>query len=332
MNQNPFQLGCGNTDADNLVDKLIGNAYQVVKYVALNVPKLTLISDNMAKLTPLGDNIAALLELDDSLPALLVLHTNLAAFTAVTAELPAIVAVYNNLPAVVNASDNMAAIVAAPDMAFLAQEWATKPTGEVVVGLGFSAYYWAQQAATNLASKANTADLLSSTDLAKGAGMVGFAPGLVYGANTIGAYAKTLTVKTDLADTVDAAKGAALVGYADALAYAAGSVGAYLKTRAPKPVENAGAPAAGTAVVGARSVNTAPTIAAPVVEWVCTVAGTPGTWRALSWLVFSGITADRPVLPANASGVVYLDTTLAADGKPITWNGAAWVDATGVIV
>ncbi len=31
-------------------------------------------------------------------------------------------------------------------------------------------------------------------------------------------------------------------------------------------------------------------------------------------------------------GYLYLDTTLDADGKPIWWNGAAWVDATGATV
>lgn len=332
MNTNPFQFGAGNGDADNTVDKLIGNAYQVVKFVAINMPKLTTISDNMAKLTPVGDNIAAVLAINENLPALLVLNTNLPELMSLSDALPHIEAVYTNLPAVVNASNNMPAIINAPVAAALAQDWATKLDGEVVVGLGYSAQYWAQQAAASMTSKVNTADLSNFADLAKGAGMVGFAPGLVYGANTLGAFVKTLTVKADLADATDLAKGAALVGYADALAYAAGTVGAYLKTRAPKPALAAAMPSAGPALVNDRSVNTAPTRANPVVEWMCITAGDPGVWRALSWLVFSGTTAERPVLNAQAVGVVYLDTTLAADGKPITWNGAAWVDATGVIV
>lgn len=46
-----------------------------------------------------------------------------------------------------------------------------------------------------------------------------------------------------------------------------------------------------------------------------------------------GTTAERPVLLATAQfGYTYLDTTLDADGKPIWWNGAAWVDATGAVV
>lgn len=43
-------------------------------------------------------------------------------------------------------------------------------------------------------------------------------------------------------------------------------------------------------------------------------------------------TANRPTLTAFDSGVKYLDTTLATNGKPIEWNGTAWVDATGTIV
>jgi hypothetical protein len=45
-----------------------------------------------------------------------------------------------------------------------------------------------------------------------------------------------------------------------------------------------------------------------------------------------GTTAQRPSPGANDYGAVYLDTTLDADGKPIWWNGTAWVDATGAVV
>jgi hypothetical protein len=43
-------------------------------------------------------------------------------------------------------------------------------------------------------------------------------------------------------------------------------------------------------------------------------------------------TANRPTLLAEDVGYLYLDTTLDADGKPIWWTGAAWVDATGATV
>ena len=43
-------------------------------------------------------------------------------------------------------------------------------------------------------------------------------------------------------------------------------------------------------------------------------------------------TANRVVPKANDIGLMYLDTTLDADGKPIWWNGTAWVDATGATV
>ena len=45
-----------------------------------------------------------------------------------------------------------------------------------------------------------------------------------------------------------------------------------------------------------------------------------------------GTTAQRPALPASARGVRYLDTTLAAAGKPIQWTGTAWVDGLGAAV
>jgi hypothetical protein len=43
-------------------------------------------------------------------------------------------------------------------------------------------------------------------------------------------------------------------------------------------------------------------------------------------------TANRPTVTANDVGLMYLDTTLDADGKPIWYNGTAWVDATGAVV
>lgn len=44
-----------------------------------------------------------------------------------------------------------------------------------------------------------------------------------------------------------------------------------------------------------------------------------------------GDSASRPSTGLFV-GRLYLDTTLAADGKPIWWNGTAWVDATGTTV
>jgi hypothetical protein len=45
----------------------------------------------------------------------------------------------------------------------------------------------------------------------------------------------------------------------------------------------------------------------------------------------SGTTAQRPTPPASAFAL-YFDTTLAAGGKPIFWNGTGWVDSTGTAV
>ncbi len=42
----------------------------------------------------------------------------------------------------------------------------------------------------------------------------------------------------------------------------------------------AAAPVAGTWAVGNRVWNSAPAAAQPM-GWICTVAGTPGTWRAM---------------------------------------------------
>jgi hypothetical protein len=44
------------------------------------------------------------------------------------------------------------------------------------------------------------------------------------------------------------------------------------------------------------------------------------------------VTGSRPTLTANDVGLMYLDTTLDADGHPIWWTGTAWVDAQGLVV
>lgn len=91
-------------------------------------------------------------------------------------------------------------------------------------------------------------------------------------------------------------------------------------------------PTVGTYATGDILVNTNATTVNPVSTWRCVVGGTPGTWRAASWVTGKAPTANRPALTASDIGVMYLDTTLAANGKPIWWNGLAWVDATGVAV
>jgi hypothetical protein len=70
-------------------------------------------------------------------------------------------------------------------------------------------------------------------------------------------------------------------------------------------------------------------------DWARWTAGTnpatpttPGTLSAADKarldIPLAGITAARPVAPPT--GYAYFDTTL---GKPVWYNGASWVDATG---
>lgn len=92
------------------------------------------------------------------------------------------------------------------------------------------------------------------------------------------------------------------------------------------------APTTGTWAQGDTVVNSSPGTSSPVDKWRCIIAGTPGTWRPFGWTVLRGATAARPTLGAQDIGVQYLDNTLDADGKPIWWNGTAWVDATGAAV
>jgi hypothetical protein len=55
-------------------------------------------------------------------------------------------------------------------------------------------------------------------------------------------------------------------------------------------------------------------------------------WRLTSFITYKSTTAARPTTTVYDVGLQYLDTTLDVDGKPIWWNGVAWVDATGAVV
>ena len=54
-------------------------------------------------------------------------------------------------------------------------------------------------------------------------------------------------------------------------------------------------------------------------------------FRLLSGLTESGTTAQRPTKYLYV-GRRYFDTSLGANGKPIWYSGANWVDATSTIV
>lgn len=57
-----------------------------------------------------------------------------------------------------------------------------------------------------------------------------------------------------------------------------------------------------------------------------------GRWKDVNGRTsgaIKGTTTERPTLVTDDAGYQYFDTTL---GKPIWWNGTAWVDVTGVDV
>jgi len=90
-------------------------------------------------------------------------------------------------------------------------------------------------------------------------------------------------------------------------------------------------PATGTWALGDIVFNNSFSSTNTVTFWYCSTAGTPGTWIAGGWFNAKGTTAQRPT-PGALDRVTYLDTTLAANGKPIWWTGTLWVDALGAAV
>ena len=91
-------------------------------------------------------------------------------------------------------------------------------------------------------------------------------------------------------------------------------------------------PTTGTYVRGDTLQKLSPNSGQPL-EWVCVVGNsTGGAWRLSKYVANKSTTSNRPTLSFNDIGVLYFDTTLASDGKPIWWTGSVWVDSTGTQV
>ena len=106
-------------------------------------------------------------------------------------------------------------------------------------------------------------------------------------------------------------------------------------------IKYASSPTNGVWRIGDVVVNSAPVIGESM-GWTATASG---TGAAANWIirgqcgVASGATASRPTKTTQGvttdaawAGTMYLDTTLAPNGKPIWWTGTAWVDALGASV
>ena len=106
-------------------------------------------------------------------------------------------------------------------------------------------------------------------------------------------------------------------------------------------IKSAASPSNGAWKIGDVVVNSAPAIGGAM-GWAATANGSGG---AANWIIrgqlgiASGATWGRPTkstmgvsTDAGWAGTQYLDTTLAANGKLITWTGTMWVDYNGTSV
>ncbi|QDH83731.1 putative tail fiber protein [Achromobacter phage vB_AxyP_19-32_Axy04] len=105
--QNPFPSGdsCCGPNNDMTVDQLLGNAYQVVKFVAMRMPYIKTLSDNIDDLIALAGSLEGLNDLAAKLPELMSLQ----------AELQKLIVLYDNLSKLVLVADNMTQILTVHD-------------------------------------------------------------------------------------------------------------------------------------------------------------------------------------------------------------------------
>ena len=99
----PFDTGqCCTGNNDAIVDHLLGNAYQVVKFVAMRMPFIKTVSDNIGSVNTVATDIAQVK----------VVAADIVAVRAVAADIASVKNVSTNMPAVKNVSDNMPKLTA----------------------------------------------------------------------------------------------------------------------------------------------------------------------------------------------------------------------------
>ena len=105
----PFDTGnsCCTANNDQIVDHLLGNAYQVVKFVAMRMPYIKTLSDNIDKLIAIADSLDKLNALQAKLPELLALREKLAQLMALYDHLDELLLISSNMTPLLTLYDNL---------------------------------------------------------------------------------------------------------------------------------------------------------------------------------------------------------------------------------
>ena len=105
----PFDTGnsCCTANNDQTVDHLLGNAYQVVKFVAMRMPYIKTLSDNIDKLIAIADSLDKLNALQAKLPELLALREKLAQLMALYDHLDELLLISSNMTPLLTLYDNL---------------------------------------------------------------------------------------------------------------------------------------------------------------------------------------------------------------------------------
>ena len=107
----PFDTGqCCTGNNDAIVDHLLGNAYQVVKFVAMRMPFIKTVSDNIESVIAIATALDKLKALEEKLPELLALRDKLNQLMEIYAHLNELLLISTNMNALLSVHDNLANI------------------------------------------------------------------------------------------------------------------------------------------------------------------------------------------------------------------------------
>lgn len=97
--------------ASGTVDKIIGSAYPVVKYVAQNMSQIKSIYEHLAEVTNVGDNINIITGVHSNIALLNQFLDSLDSISGITENLTALNEIYNNIDAILSAGTDFDAAV-----------------------------------------------------------------------------------------------------------------------------------------------------------------------------------------------------------------------------
>ncbi|QXV75776.1 lateral tail fiber proximal subunit [Escherichia phage AlfredRasser] len=244
FNTIPNEGYCCETLNDPIVDKMIGNAYYVVKFVALRMTFIKNVSDNMTQLLAIHNKLTELSAIYTKLDELQLIHNNLDKLQELYNQLSKLTGLYDNLQALLRVYDNLTPINTVASNIDAVNTVATDIAKVIIVSAQIDKVITVANSITNVNTVAGSIDAVNTvstnintiknvnTNMAALLDLDNHMTELL----AVHARLGDLVTIAEQLDTIIAdhekyatAEGAGLIGFNQAQTYAANTVGAMLR-------------------------------------------------------------------------------------------------------